>query len=74
MSSHAATEYPALTAETRSTAEFCNDIASLEPVYNPLATLISSGATTLSANPLTTVAAFGQAYGEIFQQSISYDE
>lgn len=60
----AATEYPALTADTRSQAQFCNDIATLEPVYNPLATVINANATGISANPLTTVASFGQSYGK----------
>lgn len=36
----------------------------MEPVYNPLATVISANASGLSANPMTTVATFGQSYGE----------
>ena len=63
----AGSAYAPLTASSRKTAQFCYDIASLQPVYNPLATYITSGALSISTNPLTTVAAFGNAFGKALQ-------
>jgi len=67
----AASAYAPLTASTRKSANFCYDIASLQPMYNPLATYITQGATAICANPLTTVASFGYAYGEDALQLLS---
>jgi hypothetical protein len=41
-------------------------------MYNPLATYITAGATAISANPLTTVASFGNAYGKESFPSVLY--
>ena len=57
--------YSPLTIATRGSATYCYDLASLQPVYNPLAVYIESNATAYSANPLSTVAVFGSAFGEL---------
>ena len=57
--------YSPLTMATRGSATYCYDIASLQPVYNPLAVYIENNATAYSANPLSTVAVFGSAFGKL---------
>lgn len=59
----AAVTYAPLTLANRKTSQFCYDIATLQPVYNPLATFIAPNASGIAASPASTVAVFGQAYG-----------
>lgn len=61
----AAVKTAPLTLVNRKSAQVCYDIATLQPVYNQLATFIVANATGLAASPASTVAVFGQAYGKL---------
>ena len=53
----------------RKSAGFCYDIATLLPLYNPMAVpipdYVDPNTTSLSASPLSTVLVFGQPFGEL---------
>ena len=55
----------------RKSAGFCYDIATLLPLYNPMAVpipdYVDPNTTSLSASPLSTVLVFGQPFGELTQ-------
>ena len=61
---YAAVQYAPLTLSDRMQAQFCYDVATLQPTYNPLATFITGNASGLAASPASTVAVFGQAFGK----------
>lgn len=61
----AAVDYAPLTQATRGNAQYCYDIATLLPVYNPIATTIVANSTGMAGNAISTVAVFGAAYGTI---------
>lgn len=52
----------------RKSAGFCYDIATLLPLYNPMAVpipdYVDPNTTSISASPLSTVLVFGQPFGE----------
>ena len=60
----AAVDYAPLTQATRGQAQFCYDIATLLPVYNPIATLVVANSSSMAGNAISTVAVFGSAYGK----------
>lgn len=65
---HAAgNNYGELSIADRKSAGYCYDIATLQPVYNPLAVPIPEDLdiynASLAASPLTTILVFGNAFG-----------
>ena len=60
--------YGQLSLADRKSAGYCYDVATLLPVYNPLAVPIPEDMdiynASLAASPLTTILVFGGAFGE----------
>ena len=61
-------DYPQLTQADRTSAGFCYDMATLLPMYNPLATpvptYIDPNSTSVAATALSTILVFGQPFGK----------